>query len=137
MTHPAPGVPAPATPDPPPAVALCAAADLQDGGDALVFDLLEYGQPVRGFVLRYQGVARAYLNRCAHVPAEMDWLPGKFLDDSGRWILCSIHGAAYEPTTGHCVAGPCRGKSLSMLSVREHAGQVYWYPERRHTPIVK
>lgn len=108
---------------------LCDSSALADGGDAYVFDLLEYGQPVRAFVLRHDGRVVGYLNRCAHVPAEMDWQPGKFLDDSGRWILCSIHGAAYEPASGYCVAGPCVGRSLRALRVGEHAGQVHWYPE--------
>lgn len=93
-----------------PAVPLCASADLADGGLAHVFDLLEYGQPARGFVLRHGGQVVGYLNQCAHVPAEMDWKEGQFLDDSGQWIICSIHGAVYEPATGYCVGGPCRGR---------------------------
>ena len=112
-----------------PAVLLCASTDLDEAGDAHVFDLTEYGQPVRGFVLRFEGRVVGYLNRCAHVPAEMDWQPGKFLDDSGRWILCSIHGAAYDPASGHCVAGPCAGRSLKPLQVTERDGQVHWYPD--------
>ncbi|BDI04300.1 Rieske (2Fe-2S) protein [Sphaerotilus microaerophilus] len=117
-----------------PAVPLCASADLGEAGDAHVFDLTEYGQPVRGFVLRYEGRVVGYLNRCAHVPAEMDWQPGKFLDDSGRWILCSIHGAAYDPASGHCVAGPCAGRSLKPLRVGERDGQVHWYPDKHLQP---
>ena len=26
------------------------------------------------------GVVRAYLNRCAHVPVELDWVEGEFFD---------------------------------------------------------
>ena len=99
------------------AIPLCASADLADGGRAHVFDLLEYGQPARGFVLRHGGKVIGYLNQCAHVPAEMDWKEGQFLDDSGQWILCSIHGAVYEPASGYCVGGPCRG-SWSDFSIR-------------------
>jgi nitrite reductase/ring-hydroxylating ferredoxin subunit len=113
---------------------VCASSALVEAGDAQVFDLLEYGRPVRGFVLRYDGRVVGYLNRCAHVPAEMDWQPGKFLDDSGRWILCSIHGAAYDPASGYCIAGPCAGRSLRALKVDEHEGQVRWYPDRYLTP---
>ena len=30
---------------------------------------------------------------------------------ASEFILCSIHGAAYEPRSGHCIGGPCgRGK---------------------------
>jgi nitrite reductase/ring-hydroxylating ferredoxin subunit len=111
-----------------PAVPLCASEALQEGGLAHVFDLLEHGQPARGFVLRFQGQVVGYLNQCAHVPAEMDWKAGQFLDDSGQWIICSIHGAVYEPDSGHCVGGPCRGRRLKPLQVAEHGGQVSWYP---------
>ncbi|PXW97023.1 nitrite reductase/ring-hydroxylating ferredoxin subunit [Sphaerotilus hippei] len=113
----------------PEGIVLCASTDLVEGGPAHVFDLLEHGQPVRGFVLRFEGRPRAYLNRCAHVPAELDWQPGRFMDDTGRWILCAIHGAAYDPVDGHCVAGPCRGRRLKPLHVAEQAGRVCWYPE--------
>lgn len=129
-------LPMPAAPTPPafPGVPLCPSGALADGGDAHVFDLLEHGQPVRAFVLRHDGRVVGYLNRCAHVPAEMDWQPGRFLDDSGRWILCAIHGAAYDPASGYCVAGPCAGRSLRALRVGEHAGLVHWYPEDHLRP---
>lgn len=120
----------PASPSQP----LCPSADLAEGGDAHVFDVLEYGQPVRAFVVRFEGRVVGYLNRCAHVPAEMDWQPGKFFDDTQRWILCSIHGAVYDPASGHCVAGPCLGRSLRSLRVNEHGGQVHWYPEASLQP---
>jgi nitrite reductase/ring-hydroxylating ferredoxin subunit len=122
------------TPTHPAAVPVCSSADLSDGGLAQVFDLQEYGQPTRAFVLRFEGRVVGYLNRCAHVPAEMDWQPGHFLDDSGRWILCSIHGAAYDPATGHCVAGPCAGRSLTPVKVSEVNGQVLWTPDARLQP---
>jgi nitrite reductase/ring-hydroxylating ferredoxin subunit len=78
-----------------------------EAGRAYVFDVEEQGRPARAFVLRHGGAVVAYLNRCAHVPAEMDWQEGQFLDADRRFILCSIHGAAYEPRTGRC--GPrCR-----------------------------
>src|SRR3990167_5495359 len=87
------------------AQALCASAELAERGDAVVFDVLQYRQPARAFALRIEGRVVAYLNRCAHVPAEMDWMPGQFLDSDRRFILCSIHGAAYEPASGRCVGG--------------------------------
>jgi hypothetical protein len=36
-------------------------------------------------VLRFEGRPRAYLNRCLHVPTEMDWQPGEFLDSERRF----------------------------------------------------
>jgi nitrite reductase/ring-hydroxylating ferredoxin subunit len=118
------------TPEP-----LCASADLVDGGNAWVWDVEQYGQPVRAFALRFEGRVVAYLNRCVHVPTEMDWNPGEFLDSDKRWILCSTHGAAYEPADGRCVGGPCGRGRLTAVAVAEQDGQVYWYPSRDIRPV--
>jgi protease-4 len=40
-------------------------------------------------------------------------------------LACSTHGAIFEPDTGKCVAGPCRGASLEPMQVREREGQVF------------
>ena len=113
---------------------LCASSELAERGLALVFDVLQYGQPVRAFALRFEGEVVAYLNRCVHVPTEMDWQHGVFLDGDQRFILCSTHGAAYEPLDGRCVGGPCGRGRLTPVEVREIDGQVYWYPSRDIRP---
>jgi nitrite reductase/ring-hydroxylating ferredoxin subunit len=118
-----------------PREALCDARALEERGRAYGWDVMEHGRPQRAFVLRIDGQPRAYLNRCLHVPVEMDWSPGEFLDSERRYILCSIHGAAYDPTHGQCVGGPCGRGRLTALDVREEAGQVYWYPSRDIRPV--
>ena len=115
---------------------LCASESLVERGDAVTFDVLEYGRSAQAFALRFQGVAVAYVNRCAHVPAEMDWLPGQFWDQERRYIICSVHGALYEPPSGHCVAGPCRGARLHAIALKEEGGQVYWYPSDSIQPPI-
>jgi nitrite reductase/ring-hydroxylating ferredoxin subunit len=122
----------PATESPEP---LCASADIGERGKGWVWDVLEYGRPARAFALRIDGVVVAYMNRCLHVPTEMDWQPGEFLDMEKRYILCSVHGAAYEPKDGRCVGGPCGRGKLTSVSVQEDAGQVYWYPSRDIRPV--
>jgi nitrite reductase/ring-hydroxylating ferredoxin subunit len=117
------------------ALALCASADLAEKGRALVFDVLLWGQPARAFALRFEGQVVAYINRCAHVPAEMDWQPGEFLDHDQRWIVCSIHGAAYEPKDGRCVGGPCGKARLIPVQTAEVNGQVCWYPSADVRPV--
>jgi nitrite reductase/ring-hydroxylating ferredoxin subunit len=114
---------------------LCRSDELAERGSALVFDVLQYGQPVRAFVLRFDGRVVAYLNRCLHVPTEMDWQPGRFLDSDKQFILCSTHGAAYEPLGGRCVAGPCGRGRLTAVEVVERDGQVYWYPSPDIRPV--
>jgi nitrite reductase/ring-hydroxylating ferredoxin subunit len=80
--------------------------------------------PLPAFVLRIDGQPRAWLNRCAHVPVELDGTPGRFLDDAGRVIVCATHGAVYDPVSGRCLRGPCRGKSLHPVPCREHDGWI-------------
>ena len=118
------------------ALALCASAELEEAGKACVFDILLWRSPARAFALRFEGRVVAYVNRCAHVPTEMDWQPGEFLDSDRRFILCSMHGAVYEPTTGQCIAGPCRGGRLMPVRVVERDGHVYWYPSPDIGPVV-
>jgi nitrite reductase/ring-hydroxylating ferredoxin subunit len=108
--------------------ALCDASRLQDDGLAYVFDVVHLREPARAFALRFDGRVVAYLNRCVHVPAEMDWLPGQFLDSERAFIICSIHGAVYEPRTGRCAGGPCGRGRLTPIEVLERDGRVYWYP---------
>ena len=114
---------------------LCASAELAERGRAHVFDVVQYGQPVRAFALRFDGKVVAYLNRCLHVPMEMDWQPGEFLDAERRYIVCATHGATYEPLGGRCVAGPCARGRLTALEVAEIDAQVYWYPSRDIRPV--
>lgn len=125
-------MPDPTTPAEP--LPLCASDDLLERGDAVVFDVLHFREPARAFALRFDGRVVAYLNRCLHVPTEMDWQHGKFLDGDREYILCSTHGAAYEPHTGRCAGGPCGRGRLTVIDVEERDGQVYWYPSRDTRP---
>lgn len=104
---------------------ICASADLEEGGKGVRFETEVDGETVPAFVVRFNGRVSAYINRCAHVPIEMDWMEGEFFDDGGAYLICSTHGAIYEPDTGHCLGGPCVGKHLIPLSVTEKDGQVY------------
>lgn len=127
----------PPPPPPPPVeakVALCNGRDLQDGGLAVPFDLVYGGQTCRAFAVRYQGQVYAYLNRCTHVAMELDWQPNRLFDDSGQWLLCASHGAAYRPDTGECAGGPCRG-GLVKIEVSEVGGVVFWHPTYMAKPM--
>ena len=115
---------------------LCATTELTERGRAVVFDVLLWGQPARAFALRFDGALVAYVNRCAHVPVEMDWLPGEFLDQDRRWSVCSIHGASYEPADGRCVGGPCGRGRLMRIATTERDGQACWYPSVDIRPVL-
>src|SRR5204862_8038766 len=116
------------------AIPLCNSADLEEAGKAVPFDLIYAGQTCRAFAIRYEGRVFAYLNRCAHVSMEMDWQPDRFFDDTGRWLLCGTHGAAYLPATGACAGGPCRG-GLVKIAASEREGVVHWHTEFNLKPI--
>ena len=40
-------------------------------------------------------------------------------------IGCRNHGALFEPRTGLCVAGPCRGDALRAVQVQVRDGEVW------------
>lgn len=113
---------------------LCKSEELLDGGLAVPFDVLFYGQPCRAFAIRFECAPQAYLNRCTHVPMEMDYQPDRFFDGSGQWLLCATHGAAYAPRTGQCVGGPCRG-GLVKIALSEAQGVVHWHTASNLQPV--
>ncbi len=103
---------------------LCQSQDLLERGLAQRFSLQWGGRERSAFAIRYDGVVYAYINECAHVPMEMDFNQGDFFDYSHSWLVCSTHGAYYAPNTGLCLGGPCPGRKLISLPVREYANQV-------------
>ena len=115
-------------------VPLCNSGDLVDGGLAVSFDVIFGGQTCRAFAIRYRGQVHAYLNRCTHVAMEMDWQPDRFFDDTGQWLLCGSHGAAYRPDTGACGGGPCRGP-LTRIELTERDGVVHWHTAWNLQPV--
>ena len=113
---------------------LCAGDELVERGRAIVFDVVHFHEPARAFALRFNGRVVAYLNRCVHVPTELDWLPGEFLDGDHEFIICSIHGATYDPRNGRCAGGPCGQGKLTRIDAEERDGLVYWQPTRDTRP---
>jgi nitrite reductase/ring-hydroxylating ferredoxin subunit len=111
----------------PEAVFLCTSDALTERGHGVRFVVPQaQGTQQQAFAVRYQGTVVAYLNRCAHLPQELDWNAGDFFDEEGQYLVCAGHGALYSPASGLCVAGPCRGASLVRLPVQETAQGVFW-----------
>lgn len=104
---------------------VCASIALADGGPGVRFGVATPAGDEAAFAIRYGGRVYAYFNRCAHRLVELDWQPGQFFDAEGRHLICATHGALYEPATGTCVAGPCRGASLAPIPVTERDGAVW------------
>lgn len=104
---------------------ICASADLPEGGRGVRFEVRFGGRRVPAFAIRWQGRVRAYLNQCGHIPVELDWQPGEFFDFSRLYLICSTHGALYDPATGACLGGRCEGRGLSAVKMVERDGNIY------------
>ena len=104
---------------------ICDATNLSEGGDGVSFELEWQGETAPAFVIRWQGQVRGFLNRCGHIPVELDYQPGRFFDFSGQYLVCSTHGALYDPVSGNCMGGRCNGVGLVPVPVMERDGCVY------------
>ena len=113
---------------------ICDSADLIEGGKGIRFPVAAFNEDTTGFVVLYNNVAHAYLNRCAHVPIELDWTEGEFFESSGLYLMCSTHGAIYAPESGQCLGGPCRGGRLRTIRVIEKDNRVFWQPDEYVRP---
>jgi len=95
----------------------CNAADLAPGR-TLTFRLECGGRRLHGFLVNHGGEFRAWVNRCPHVGTPLDLWPNEFYTDDGRDLICSTHGAIFEPLTGRCTLGPCAGDALRALPLQ-------------------
>ena len=111
------------------------AGDLVEKGPAILFRVIKDGQIYPGFVIRFNGLAKAYLNVCAHVGLRLNRGENNLFSRNGEHLYCRAHGAVYDPDTGRCLQGPCKGLSLIPLQLKENDGklllddEVYQYYE--------
>lgn len=107
---------------------ICASKTLADGAPGVRFHVRIEQQVLPAFAVRHHGRVCAYLNRCAHLGVELDWTPGHFFDLERRLLVCALHGAQYDPHSGVCAGGPCKGQALTSLPVLEQQGEVLLAP---------
>ena len=105
---------------------ICASAALENSGKAVRFEVEYFGAKTPAFVVRFEQGVHAYLNRCGHMPMELDWREGEVFDAAGCELICSTHGATYSAAGGKCLGGPCGGTPLVSLQVEERDGKVYF-----------
>ena len=105
---------------------ICASGDVVESGKGARFEVEYFGEAAPAFVVRKGGKVHAYLNRCSHVAMELDWQEGVFFDLGGHDLLCSTHGARYDPRSGQCLGGPCNRTALVKLRTEEREGSVYF-----------
>lgn len=104
---------------------ICKPADLEEGGRGVRFQVTLGGELLPAFVVRHGGRVRGYLNRCGHIPVELDYQPGEFFDIGRLYLICSTHGALYDPVSGACVGGRCGGRGLTPVDVEERPDGIY------------
>lgn len=103
---------------------ICRSHELKEGRRGIRFQVRRGQGSFPAFIVRYEGKAHAYLNRCAHRSLELDWNEGDFFDVSGRYLVCATHGAFYGPASGICLGGPCNGAALEKLPISEENGDI-------------
>ncbi len=108
---------------------ICEADAVPESGRGVRFAVTAFGEAATGFVVRHHGKVYGYLNRCAHVPIELDWAEGEFFESSKTYLMCSTHGAIYLPENGQCAGGPCKGGRLRPIALREENDKIYWQPD--------
>ena len=84
----------------------------------LEFVVYQLGRPYYAFLVKQQDNFYAYANSCPHQGRMLQWRENEFLTKDRSRIMCGAHGATFEIQSGHCDAGPCKGASLTGLSVR-------------------
>ncbi len=103
---------------------LCRKADLSDPGAInVVFGAGETELDI--VVVCEQGRAHAYVNCCPHQFIPLETFPNHFLTEDKRHLVCSGHGALFDPATGICVRGPCIGLALDRLKIVEKDEALY------------
>jgi nitrite reductase/ring-hydroxylating ferredoxin subunit len=107
---------------------ICPSAEVAEGGAGFRFVVHRFGREEPAFAVRFRGRVYAYMNRCGHVPVELDWQHGEFFDHSKLYLICATHGALYAPESGQCLGGRCNGKGLEPVPVEERDGNVYVTP---------
>jgi nitrite reductase/ring-hydroxylating ferredoxin subunit len=100
------------------------ALDALPEGRARGIKLEVEGAALALIVLRKGSRVFAYRNVCPHRGTSLDWVPDQFMSVDGAYLQCATHGALFEPETGECLAGPCRGKGLTPVAVAVQQGDV-------------
>ncbi len=83
-----------------------------------------------GFVVRCGGQVFGYVDRCPHAGLPLAQELDRYLTPDGRYVVCSWHGALFDPSSGVCVGGPCVGQRLTEWPVEVAGDQVITRQEK-------
>ncbi len=104
---------------------ICRSSSLTVGGRGVRFEVTDRTTRHSAFAVRSTVGEASFVNQCAHLALELDWSAGEFFTADSRHLVCATHGALYNPMTGSCVGGACRGRPLQALRIIESNGCIY------------
>ena len=102
---------------------LCPLLDIDDGS-AKEFTYRNGNNIYDIFIQRQGEDAFAYTNVCPHAGTPLNMDEGRFMEKTGRYLMCHTHGALFLLEDGLCVAGPCNGASLQGIDIIVENGNV-------------
>lgn len=102
---------------------LCPLSDIDDGS-AKEFTYRNGKNIYDFFIQRMGDSAFAYTNVCPHAGTPLNMDEGKFMEKTGRYLMCHTHGALFQLEDGLCVAGPCNGASLTVVGISVTNGNI-------------
>ncbi len=115
----------------PPAVTLCRIDEIDDPG-ARGFEVSGSNEHLDIIVVRQGDSVHGYINSCPHQGTPLETFPDRFLSRDGRELICSTHGARFQPADGLCTGGPCKGKRLAPIQLGLEDGCIRLHLQRNH-----
>lgn len=68
------------------------------------------------FIARFGKEYHAYVNECPHQHVRLDWEKNNFFEPNYlKVLMCGKHGSQFDPETGVCIEGPCKGARLEKI----------------------
>ena len=89
------------------------------------FDIPQGDTQLQLFVVLKDGQYQAFINSCPHTGVNLDWNEHQFLDMDKAFIQCATHDALFDIHSGECIAGPCVGDHLEIVSLTILDGEVF------------
>ena len=90
----------------------------------LKLNMIFEGREEECLLVRFDGKAYAYINRCVHMPRPLDCQGDLVFDHTQSYLRCSTHGIVYTPQTGTSISTMCEGERLRAVTIYEEDGEV-------------
>ena len=94
--------------------------------DYIVRDIEYRHKKTSAIVFYFKGNVYAYVNHCMHMHRRLDCESDTIFDASGLLLHCSMHGFAFDPSTGECLSPVCAGQKLQSIKVVDEEGGIYF-----------